>query len=174
MISQKMQDSINEQVKNELYSAYLYLSMSSWCQSADLPGFANWMRVQAQEELFHATKFFDYVISQDGRALLLAVDQPPHDFEAPQKMFEEVLNHEKKVTGMIYKLVDQAIAEKDHATNTMLQWFVNEQVEEESNAKQVLQKIKRVGKDASALFMIDQELAARVYTPPAAAGPAGA
>jgi ferritin len=169
MISKKMQDSLNEQIKNEIYSAYLYLSMSAYCDSIDLKGFASWMRVQYQEEMFHAFKMYDYILEQDGQVQLLAIDQPPYDFESPEKVFQATLEHERKVTAIINNLMDLALEEKDHASNIFLQWFITEQIEEESTAKRILQEIKMAGVHPQGLFMIDRELGQRVYTPPATA-----
>ncbi len=168
MIDQRMQEALNKQINAEIYSAYLYLSMSAHFQSVNLAGFANWMRVQAHEELMHALKFYDYVNERGGRIVLQPVEAPPSHWDSPLAVFEHVYQHEQKVTGMINKLVDLAVEIRDHATNNVLQWFVAEQVEEEASADEVVQKLKLVGDDPSALFMIDRELAQRVFVPPAA------
>jgi len=168
MIDQRMQEALNKQINAEIYSAYLYLSMSAHFQSVNLAGFANWMRVQAHEELMHALKFYDYVNERGGRVMLQPVEAPPSAWDSPLALFEHVHQHEQKVTGMINKLVDLAVEIRDHATNNVLQWFVAEQVEEEASADEVVQKLKLVGDDPSALFMIDRELAQRVFVPPAA------
>jgi len=168
MIDEKMQEAINKQLNAELYSSYLYLSMSAYFQSVNLGGFANWMRVQAKEELAHAMKFYDYVNERGGRVMLQSVEEPPSDWDSPLAVFEHVYRHEQKVTGMINKLVDLAVEARDHATNNFLQWFVSEQVEEEASADEVVQKLKLVGDAASGLFMIDRELAQRVFVEPAA------
>ena len=169
MIDQRMQEALNKQINAEIYSAYLYLSMSAHFQSVNLAGFANWMRVQWQEELAHALKFYDYVNERGGRVVLQPVEAPPSAWDSPLALFEDVYRHEQKVTGMINKLVDLAVEIRDHATNNVLQWFVAEQVEEEASADEVVQKLKLVGDDPSALFMIDRELAQRVFVAPAAA-----
>lgn len=169
MIDQRMQEALNKQINAEIYSAYLYLSMSAHFQSVNLAGFANWMRVQWQEELAHALKFYDYVNERGGRVVLQPVEAPPSQWDSPLALFEHVHQHEQKVTGMINKLVDLAVEIRDHATNNVLQWFVAEQVEEEASADEVVQKLKLVGDDPSALFMIDRELAQRVFVAPAAA-----
>lgn len=171
MISKKMTDSINGQVNREIYSAYLYVSMAAYAASLGLKGFANWFQVQVQEELFHARKMYDYINQQGGRAVMKAIEEPPGDFKSPKDLFEKTLEHEKKVTAMINKLASQAKTENDHATGIFMQWFVTEQVEEEANALEILQKLNLIGKDANGLFMVDTELAQRVFTPPA--GPAG-
>ncbi len=166
MIQENIQEDLNGQLNAELYSSYLYLSMSAYFQELDLKGFANWMRVQAQEELMHTMKFFDYINERGGRVKLKEIKAPQTQWESPQAAFEHVYSHEQKVTGLINGLVNLAIEEKDHATNNLLQWFVTEQVEEESTANEVLQKIKIIGNDGSGLFMLDSELAQRVFTPP--------
>lgn len=167
MLSKRMQTALNKQVVAELYSAYLYLSMSAYFHSINLGGFANWMRVQVQEELTHAMKIFDYVIERGGRVFLDAVDKPPLEWASPLAAFEAAYKHEQKVTGLINKLVDLALTEHDHATNNFLQWFVSEQVEEEDSANAVVQKLKMVGEEGGGLFMVDRELGQRVFTPPA-------
>lgn len=170
MISEKMQEALNGQVNAELYSAYLYLSMEAYFKSENLSGFANWMRVQTQEELMHATKIYDFVNERSGRVILKSIAEPPAEWQSPRAAFEAVYKHEQKVTGLINNLVNLAIQEKDHATNSFLQWFVNEQVEEESSADEVVQKLKMVEKAPGGMFMIDQELGQRVFTPPITEG----
>lgn len=166
MIKKKMQETLNKQSNRELYSSYLYLSMSAYFESINLKGFANWMMVQAQEELVHAMKFYDYVVERGGRVILDAIEAPPSEWASPMKVFEYTYKHEQKVTGLINNLVNLAVAEKDHATNSFLQWFVTEQVEEEASADEVVQKLKLAGDEGSGLFMLDRELAQRVFTPP--------
>jgi len=168
MISEKMQDAMNEQIKWELYSAYLYMAMSAQFLSTNLMGFANWMRVQAQEETVHALKFYDFINQRGGRVELRAVDAPPKEWESPLTIFREAYAHERIVTGRIGDLVDLARKERDHASEIFLQWFVTEQVEEEASADEVVQELKRIEGNSGALFMLDRELAQRVFTPPAA------
>ena len=168
MIKEKIQDALNEQINAELYSSYLYLSMSAYFESINLKGCANWMRVQTQEELVHAMKFHDYLIERGGKVTLTSIESPPTEWPSPLAIFEQAYQHEQKVTGLINKLVDLAIAEKDHATNNFLQWFVSEQVEEEASADEVVQKIKLMGDARGGIFMLDRELAQRVFTPPTA------
>jgi len=170
MISKKMEKALNGQVNAELYSAYLYLAMEAYFESENLPGFAKWMRAQTQEEVMHAMKIYDFVNERGGRVTLKAIEQPAATWKSPLAAFEAVYKHEQKVTGLINKLVDLAIRERDHAANTFLQWFVNEQVEEESSVDTVLQELKRAEGAAGAMFMIDRELGQRVFTPPATAG----
>ena len=166
MLSEKMQNAINKQINSEIYSAYLYLSMSAYFESINLEGFANWMRMQAQEEMVHAMKFYDYVNERGSRVVLQSVEGPPTEWDSPLAVFEHTYEHEQNVTGMINNLVNLAIEEKDHATNSFLQWFVDEQVEEESSADKVLQQLKLTGDAPGALFMIDRELGARIFTMP--------
>jgi len=166
MINSKMTGNINQQINREIYSAYLYLSMAAYATSIGLNGIANWFNVQVKEELTHAEKFYNYVNQQGGRVKLKAIEQPPHDFSSAVDLFEKTLEHEKKVTKMIDGLVNAAKKENDHATETFLQWFVTEQVEEEANDTGILQKLKLAGKDGNGLLMIDSQLATRVFVPP--------
>lgn len=168
MLNERMEKALNGQINAELYSAYLYVSMSAWFASCDLPGFANWMRVQVQEELFHATKFYDFVISRQGRVVLGAIEGPPTSWDSPLAAFRDTQAHEAKVTALINDLADIAIAEKDHATRVFLDWFVNEQVEEEANAAAIAAQIVKSEGQPGSIFMLDRELGQRVYTPPAA------
>ena len=131
MLKEKIQAALGKQLNAELFSSYLYLSMSAYFQSISLPGFANWMRVQAQEELVHAMKFYDFINDRNGRVMLQKVDGPPTEWSSPLDVFESTYQHEQKVTGLINDLVNLAVAERDHATEIFLQWFVAEQVEEE-------------------------------------------
>ncbi len=165
MFSEKMEKALNDQLNAETYSAYLYLSMEAYFQSISLKGFANWMRVQTQEELSHAAKFYNFINEMGGRVTLQAIDAPPTEWASPLAAFEATLEHEQKVTGLINKLVDLALEEHDHATNAFLQWFVTEQVEEEDSARENIDKINLVGE--TSLFFLDQELGKRVFTPPA-------
>jgi ferritin len=170
MLNDKMQEALNSQINAEIYSSYLYLSMSAYFESINLSGFASWMRAQAQEEMVHAMKFYDYVNERGGRVILGPIEAPPSEWESAVAVFDATYKHEQKVTGLINDLVDLAIEEKDHATNNLLQWFVSEQVEEEASASGVLNKAKLTGDAPGGLFMLDQELGARVFTMPVAAG----
>jgi ferritin len=167
MISEKMQEALNGQLNAELYSSYLYLSMAAYFQNINLGGFASWMRVQAQEELIHVMKFYDFINERGGRVVLKPVEGPPTEWESPLAAFEAAYEHEQKVSGLINDLVELALEERDHATNIFLQWFVTEQVEEEDSANEVVQKIKLMGDATGGLFMLDQELGQRTFTPPA-------
>ncbi len=173
MISAKMQDALNEQVNAEYYSSYLYLAMAAHCEAINLKGFANWFRVQTQEEMVHALKIFDFVLERGGRVELKPIEGPPTQWDSPVAIFEATLEHERHVTSRINKLVDLAIAESDHATNAFLQWFVSEQVEEEASVDDVLQKLKLTAGAPGGLFLLDQELAQRTFTPPADTESAG-
>ncbi len=170
MIGKKMEEALNGQINAELYSAYLYLSMEAYFGCENLAGFANWMRVQTQEELMHAMKIYDYVAERGGRVVLGAIEQPPAKWESPLGVFEAVYKHEQKVTGLINDLVNLAVEEKDHATNSFLQWFVTEQVEEEDNASTVLGQLKLIKDSPQALFMMNKEMGQRVFTPPPTEG----
>ncbi len=166
MLSNTMQEALNNQINAELYSSYLYLSMAAHFESEGMPGFANWMKIQAQEENAHAMKFFDFVLERGGKVRLLPIEEPPSEWDSPLAAFEAVYVHETKVTGLINDLVDKAVAEKDHATNSFLQWFVNEQVEEEASASEVVDQLRLIGDARGGLFMLNRELGARTFTPP--------
>ncbi|MBT3225657.1 MAG: ferritin [Deltaproteobacteria bacterium] len=163
MLSQNMEEKLNEHTNAEFYSAHLYLSMSAYFKSVDLLGFANWMQVQFEEEMSHAMRFFEFVDRMDGRVKLTAIPAPPVEWENPIAVFEETYKHEQTVSKSIHDLVSLAIQENDHPTNNFLQWFVSEQVEEESTAKTILKKLRFIEDSKSGLLMIDQELAGRVF-----------
>lgn len=168
MINERMEKAINGQINAELYSAYLYLSMSAYAQTKNMGGIANWLRVQAQEEQFHAMKMFDYVNERGGVVTLEAIEKPGTKWDGFVEVFEEVYAHEQKVTALINNLVEIAMEEKDHATFNFLQWFIQEQVEEEANASGLLEQLRFIDGKGSGLFMMDRELQTRVFTPPAA------
>jgi len=170
MIGKKMEKAINEQINAELYSAYLYLSMVAYFESVNLAGCATWMRAQTQEEIVHAMKMYDFINERGGRVILKAIETPPSEWDSALAAFEAAYAHEQIVTGRINDLVNLAVEEKDHATNAFLQWFVNEQVEEETSADNVVQNLKMAQDAPGALFMLDRELGQRVFTPPAAQG----
>lgn len=161
MLSKVVQDALNQQIKDELYSSYLYLSMSAHCETINLPGFAHWMRLQSEEELSHAMKFFDYVNDRGGRVVLQGIDQPPAEFNAPLDIFQQVLEHEQKVTGLIHQLYALALKENDYPTQVELQWFITEQVEEEKSAGEIVEQLKVIGDHSTALLMLDRHLGAR-------------
>lgn len=167
MISKELLTKLNEQVNYEFYSSYTYLAMSAYCESIDLGGFANFFRIQAQEEVSHAMKLYDYIIQKGGDVILETINKPDSSFKDAVEVFEKGLAHERVVTKRIYDLVDVATEEKEHSTLGLLRWFVDEQVEEEDNFTTLLKKVKRSIDNPAALYMIDDELAQRVYTPPA-------
>lgn len=161
MISSKMQEAINAQINAEMWSAYLYLSMSMDASDKGIKGVANWFRKQYQEEMEHAFRFADYLGSQLAKVELRPIAEVPATWCCAKKMFEEALAHEKKVTAMIHALCDLAAEEKDYATANMLQWYVNEQIEEEESAQEIVDAFEMIGEDKAAFFMYDRELAAR-------------
>ncbi len=161
MLSKKMNDALNDQVNKELFSSYLYLSMSAWLAQNGFPGFAAWMRAQAEEEYEHAMRFFDYIHERGGSVTLTAIAAPGTEWHHVGEIAEETFNHEVMVTGLINNLMDTALAEKDHAATIFLQWFVEEQVEEEASVGEILDKVKMIGKDTGALYHLDHELAKR-------------
>ncbi len=167
MISKKMTDALNLQINKELYSAYLYLAMSSHAQDIGLKGFANWFFIQVQEEMSHAQKFYNYVIEQNQKVALDEIKKPPADFESPMDMFTKTLEHEQFVTKSINGLVALAREENDYATEIFLQWFVTEQIEEEGNDNDIIDKLKYIGDNGNGLLMLDKELGARTFVAPA-------
>ncbi|GAG57503.1 unnamed protein product [marine sediment metagenome] len=168
MFSRKVQDAMNDQIQRELESAYIYLAMAAYFDSVNLPGFAHWMKVQFQEEQAHAFKFYDFVNDRGGQVLLQAIGQPPVKFQSPLAAFEKALAHEEKITGHINDLYALATEEKDIASQGLLQWFVEEQVEEEKNAGDIVDMLKKIGDSYHALIMLDRELGQR--QPPVEAG----
>jgi ferritin len=164
MLKPKIEKAINKQINAELWSAYLYLSMSAYFESINLGGFANWMRVQAQEEVSHAMKFYDHIVERRGRVTVSAIAAPPTSWRSPLHAFEEAFKHEQKVTGMINELGTMATAEKDYALSSMLKWFFDEQVEEELSTDTIVQKLKLIGTNTGGLYMLDHELGERKVT----------
>lgn len=168
MFSKKLLDAMNEQMKNEFASAYLYLAMAGYFQSEELPGIANWMRVQALEELTHGDKFFQFICDAGGRTEVRAIEAPQNSYKSPLDCFKAGLKHENFVTASINSLVTMARQESNHAAEIFLQWFVTEQVEEEASFSLIVKKLERIGNDGNGLLRLDEELAQRVFTPPAA------
>ena len=164
MISKKLEAAINAQINAEMWSAYLYLSMSAYCQETGFPGMANWFAVQFKEEQDHAMILFNYLQSRGGRVLLSPIEAVPTEWASPLAAFEHTLEHEGKVTSLINNLMALAVEEKDFAAQSRLNWFVDEQVEEEENATELIQKLRLIGDNGYGLYQLDQELAARVYT----------
>jgi ferritin len=161
LLGKAIEEAMNEQIKNELFSAYQYLSMAAYCESENLSGFAQWMRAQSREETEHAMKFYDFILERNGRVELRALDGPLVEFGSPLEVFEQALEHERRVTAMINDLYALAVSENDYASQTFLQWFVTEQVEEEKNAGDVVETLKMVGDKSEALFLLDRELGQR-------------
>lgn len=161
MLSGPMQDAFNEQIKNEFYSAYIYLSMAAYFDDANLPGMASWMRVQAREEAVHAIKIFDHLLDRGTRVKLRGIPQPPVDFASPRDVFEQAYKHEQTVTQAIHDLYAKAVQEKDFASSVFLDWFVKEQVEEEKTALVIAEHLKMVAEDRPGLLMLDRELGQR-------------
>jgi len=166
MLSKKMEAALNEQLNKELFSSYLYLSMAAYFEDLNLTGMANWMRLQADEEHLHSLKFYDFIIKISGRVILEKIEKPKSDWDSPKAAFEDALAHEQFITKRINELTDLAIEEKDHSTNTFLHWFVDEQVEEEANASDVVQKFNLIEDSKSGLYMLDRELGQRTLTGP--------
>ncbi|WP_346939564.1 ferritin [uncultured Clostridium sp.] len=169
MLSENLLKNLNDQVNFEFYSSYTYLAMSAYAESVDLSGIANFFRVQAQEELFHAMKLYDYIFQKNGVVELEKINKPEGKYESIVDVFETGYKHEQLVTSRIYKLADIASDEKEHATISLLRWFIDEQVEEENTFNTLLKKIKRAENNPAALYMLDEELATRVFTPPTTA-----
>ena len=166
MISDSMNKALNKQLNFELYSAYVYLAMAANANTMGLKGFSNWFHVQFQEELFHADRFYNYILDQDGEAELEQIDKPKKEYKDAYDLFDETLKHEREVTRRIYELASLALTEHDHGTHSWLQWFITEQQEEEANVKDIKDKLKLAGSTGQGLFMINTELAARVYVQP--------
>ena len=161
MLSKKMLDALNNHLNEEFYSSYLYLSMAAYFEDRNLNGFANWFKLQAQEEWAHGMKFYDFINQTGGKVTLKAIKAPKTTWKSILDVFKETLSHEKHITGLINKIVGQAMQAKDYATNNFLQWFVNEQVEEEATVEEILNKIEMIGDAKSGLFMLDRELGFR-------------
>ena len=171
MLSKKMEEALNAQINAEMWSAYFYLSMSTWCAAAGKPGMAHWFEVQFREEQDHARIFFNYVLQRGGRVELKSIDAVPTEWKSELDVFESTLAHEEKVTALINNLFALTTAENDYATQSMLKWFIDEQVEEEDNVRNILDNLRMLNGNGYGLFMVDKELAARTYTP---ASPLGA
>ena len=166
MIKQTLQDAINNQINKEIFSEYYYLSMVSYFESEDLPGFAQFFKVQVEEERFHAMRLFDYLCERGGRVILKGIENPKTNFESPLQVFELAYKHEQYVTELINGLMDIAIKENDHALQSFLQWFIDEQVEEEASMSKYLNQLKRMNGNGHGIIMIDRELSQRTFVPP--------
>jgi len=157
----EMEAALNKQLNAELYSAYMYLSMTAWFESRNLSGFAGWMRAQVVEEVEHGMKFYSFINERGGRVLLTAIEEPPTEWNSPLEVFEAAFKHEQLVTSLINDLMEQALSERDHASQIFLQWFVTEQVEEEANFGGILERLRMIGDQTGPLFMMDRELGQR-------------
>lgn len=166
MLSEKMEKAINNQINAEIYSSYLYMSMAAWFEGRQMPGFAHWMKVQAQEEMTHALKFYGFVNERGGKVVMQAIAGPPTDWDTPLAVLQAVAEHEAKVTGLINGLMDLALELRDHASTSFLQWFVDEQVEEESNVADAVGQLKLAEGAPAGILMLDKEMATRVFTMP--------
>jgi ferritin len=164
MISKTMAETINKQINNEMYSAYLYMAMSADCSSKGLNGFAKWFMVQYHEEMFHAMKMYNYLLDQGEEVHLQGIKEPPKTFTSVKEMFEKTLEHEKFVTKSIHEIANLAQKEQDHATYTFIQWYVTEQIEEEKNDMEILQRLKLAGESGPGLFMLDSVLGSRALS----------
>lgn len=169
MLNEKVSAALNDQMTFEIYSAYIYKAMAAYHEPLELKGFANWFNVQTLEELTHAERFFRFINDMGGRAHFGAIGEPRFDYNSPLEAFQTALNHEKLVTARINKIADLVLSESDHATRIFLDWFVNEQIEEEANASGIIAKLELIGDDSRGLLLLDQELAQRVFVPPVAA-----
>ncbi len=166
MLHDKMSKALNEQMNWELYSSYIYLAMSAHFEQVNLRGFAHWMRVQTMEEITHFKRFYDFLTARGGRVVLSQIKAPPSEWKSPLDAFEDVLKHEQEVTRRIHHLADLAVELKDHATGSLLKWFIDEQVEEEASTDEIIQNLKLNQDAPSGLYLIDKELAARAFTVP--------
>jgi ferritin len=161
MLSKTIQEAINRQIKHEIDSAYLYLAMSTHCTSRNLTGAAKWLRIQWQEELSHAMKLIDHVADRGGHVTLETIERPVSEYKTLLDLFQQVLTHEQSVTGLINRLYETAVKENDYATQTELQWFIREQIEEEKNASEIVEQIKMVGESGTTVFLLDRQLGMR-------------
>ncbi len=165
-MNNKIEKMIVDQMNFEFYSAYIYMAMAAYCDSIDLTGFAHWFKIQTQEEMYHGTKLYNYVVERGGRPVFTQIDAPDKEWKSVKDALEVALNHEKIVTGRINDIMTAAIAENDHATRSFLNWFVDEQVEEEASVDALIKKLNLIGDSGHGIFMMDKELAARVFNTP--------
>lgn len=165
MLNKKMEVALNTQLNYEFYSSYLYLSMSAYFENKNLSGFANWMNIQSQEEYMHAQKFYNYILQKGGAVILKEISSPKTNWNSTLEAFEDTYQHEQKITKLIDDLVNLSIEVKDHATSNFLQWFVNEQVEEEANVTKIINSLKMIENNPNGIFMLDREFSQRTLTP---------
>jgi ferritin len=164
-LTKTMEDALNDHINQEFFASYLYLSMSAYCESINLPGFAHWMRIQSQEEYSHAIRLFDFVNDRGGRVILHPISQPTIEFQSVQAVMQETLDHERRVSTLINRLYDRAVKEEDYATQVHLQWFITEQVEEEKTVSDLVEQLKMIGNQGDALLLLDREMATRTAAP---------
>jgi ferritin len=164
MLNDKLQTALNDQIQREMYSAYIYLAMSANCDERNLTGFATWMKMQAQEEMMHAMRIYDHILERGGTVILQAIEQPPSEFGSPLDIMEKSLAHERFITGQINELYDLAVEVGDRPAQVMLQWFITEQMEEESTVDDIVERLKMFGQEGAALLMVDTELGSRTTT----------
>ena len=169
MIKKEVLEAINGQINAESYSAFMYLSMAAYFEEMGLSGFAHWMKIQYQEESAHSLKFFNYLTERNGKVMLKAIDQVPVDFDGIVDVFEKTLTHEIHVTELINNLMNVAVTAGDHATQSFLKWFIDEQVEEEANVEKILATLKLINGQGNGIFMMDREMITRVFVDPNAA-----
>ena len=167
MIKKELEKAFNEQLQREIFSSYLYLAMAAYCEKLGLKGFATWFRAQTQEEMVHAMKFYQYILERGGDVELESIEKPQKEWVSIQEVLEAVYKHECYITENINKLMDLAIELNDHAAKSFLNWFIDEQVEEEDSALDMLEKVKFVGNDKRGILFLDQNAGARAFTPPA-------
>jgi ferritin len=161
MLSKRLHQGLNDQIKNEFYSAYLYLAMSAHAETNNMPGTASWLKLQSHEEWTHGMKFYAFLMDRGARVTFQAIQEPPATYASLLEMFEQVLAHEKKVTQAINRLYELALSDKDYPSQVMLQWFINEQVEEEKNATQIIERLKMIPEKSGSIFYLDHELGKR-------------
>ncbi|MCB2307844.1 ferritin [Clostridium estertheticum] len=166
MISERLFTELNKQMNFEFYSAHLYLAMAAYCAAEDFDGFSNFFKVQAEEEKFHAMKFYNYINEMNGRVTLEGMPNPKNDYKSLIDAFKIAYSHEKIVTSKIYNLTDIATDEREHATISLLKWFIDEQVEEEATFNSLIKKLGRINDDPTSIYMLDNELATKVFIPP--------
>ena len=166
MLNKKIEDLIVEQMNFEIHSAYIYLAMGAYCDSIDMPGFANWFKVQWEEEIFHATRMYEYIVERGGRPMMEAIPAPPKEWNSLLDSFEKALLHEQEVTSRINNIMTEAVNLSDHATRSFFNWYIDEQVEEESNVDTIIKQLKMVKDSGHGLFMMDKDMGSRVFVKP--------
>ena len=164
MLNDKLQSALNDQIQQELYSAYIYLAMSAHCEENNLTGFATWLKMQTREEMEHAIRIYDHILERGGTVTLQAIEQPPSEFGSPLDIMEKSLAHERFITGRINDLYDLSVEVGDRPAQVMLQWFITEQMEEENTVEEIVERLKMFGQEGAALLMVDTQLGSRTTT----------